>query len=470
MNYKLWELQWLIKPKLIYLIINLHFYGFHQIRSAFAKEKFKVPDQQYGKMTGYTQFITFITNIFIGNICDKRKNYKNMLLFLIVASTAVFLQFYINGLENLDKSIFWGIMLLYMIFNNPKQPLTDKIMISYLEKESIYGSKVYGRQRLWGTFSLSIATYFCEWLCKESNGILNFNNLIGYNIVTTVLAYLLITFAVQNKKPDENVVEEKPVEEIKNTVNRTGNVFQLLKNWEFMFFILIIFSNAITRSALTIYLNIFHKEILNIQPYDLPKSLPLGSNSILSVLNNNPIATLTTFGIVLEVAVLFFSEQIIDRLGYFWPLIIAQLVSIIRFLAYYLIPSTSKHVYGLSCIFELLRGVYFGLIHISSVHIAPGLAPSHLKATSQMIYQGTFSALGSLVSGYIFGDMFKDKISDSSILEREAVYKQIFLINTIISCITILVCFIKYGIKDRVLFDRCKEDEKLNGHRVESNC
>lgn len=458
------EDRFLLKPKLIYLIVNLHFYGFHQLRSAFAKEKFKVSDQNYGKITGYTQFVTFFTNILIGNICDRNKKYRGTLLFLIVASTTVFFHFYIEALTSLGSYVFWILLLLYMIFNNPKQPLTDKIMISYLEEKTSGGSKVYGRQRLWGTFSLSIATYICEWLCRQEDGDLNFKSLIDYNLVTTITALLTVFFVLKSSrneieipKPEDHAVLQ--TSEVPQ--DKSKNVLQLLKNWEFVFFILIIFSNAVTRSALTIYLNIYHKEILKIKPYSL-SSIPNGLKQILHPFNSNPLATLTTFGIVFEVIVLFFAENIINTVGYFWPLIIGQLVSIIRFLAYYLIGSDNEHVYGLSCIFELLRGIYFGMIHISSVHIAPRLAPSHLKATSQMIYQGTFSALGSLVSGYIFGDMFKSKIKDSSEYAREEIYKQIFLINTVISVITIGVCFIKYGLKEKILFNRAKEEEKLN--------
>ena len=80
------------------------------------------------------------------------------------------------------------------------------------------------------------------------------------------------------------------------------------------------------------------------------------------------------------------------------------------------------------------------MIHISSVHIAPKSAMPHLKATSQMKYQGTFAAVGSLISGYFFGDLLKSKLTkDSSFEQRESIYKLIFLINFVISMFTIII-------------------------------
>jgi len=468
--------NYLLAPKLIYLIVNLQFYGFHQLRFAFAKDRFGISEENYGKFTGYTQFLTFFTNLLIGDFSDKTKRYKPMLLSLIVISTIVFLQFYIGALTNTHTIVFWTLVMLYLMTNNPKAPLLDKMMIEYLECVSDAGPKIYGRQRLWGTLALSLATYLCEWCTSNGDGTFDFDYLVHYNVIATVLAFAVVAFLLNSRPASPRTAVEGPIQAqeapqatVAGRVRRHIPFLELFRNKEFMFFIMIIFSNAVTRSALTIYLSIFHKEILKIQPYTLPKSWSPVLKYLLNIFNSKPIATLATFGIIFEVGVMFIADKIIDRLGYFWPLIIAQMVSMLRFLAYYVMPSTSEHVYGFSCIFELLRGVYFGMIHISSVHIAPNLAPSHLKVTSQMMYQGTFAALGSLVSGYLFGDLFKSKLNeDSSEEERERVYKLIFLINFIISLMTIAVCFVKYGLIDKVLFSREKEQEKLSRYKTES--
>lgn len=458
------EANWLLAPKLTYLLVNLQFYGFHQLRSVFAKDKFNVSDEEYGKFTGYTQFLTFFTSILIGNFSDKTKKYKPILIFLLVISTVFFFHFYIDTLMGIHPWMFWVFIFLYLVSNNPKAPLLDKIIIGYLEDTSSAGPKVYGKQRLWGTISLSLATYICEWCTSNGDGTYSFEYLIHYNVIATILAIICVFFLINNKSQEpvhRNKLLDRQVE-IQNS-NKYMAFLELFKNKEFMFFILIIFSNAITRSALTIYLNRFHKDILNIRPYNLPKSWPGSIKSPLEVINQNPIATLTTFGIVFEMIVMFVADKVIDRLGYFWPLIIAQIISVVRFLAYYVMSSSNDHVYALSCLFELLRGIYFGMIHISSVHIAPKLAPPHLKATSQMMYQATFSALGSLISGQLFGNMLRPS-EISSFDEKEAIYRLIFLINTAIALITVVICIIKYGFIDGVLFSRQKENAKLNSY------
>ncbi|KAM0681092.1 hypothetical protein GINT2_000877 [Glugoides intestinalis] len=513
------ESKYLFAPKLVYLLVNLQFYGFHQLRFAFAKEKFGISEEVYGKFTGYTQFFTFFTNIMIGNISDRTKKHKKMLLCLTILSTLVFLHFYIAPVMGLHPMMFWVFIMLYLMVNNPKQPLLDKIIIEYLECFTAAGSKIYGKQRLWGTISLSLATFLCEWCITAEDGSFDFNYLIHYNLIATVLAVSSVFFLVKTKSDNvysrssqsgsleklekdakanqaETVennhnetsqnrdIEDQSINNEMNTVkevnlnklsysqnaeqSRSVAFIELFKNKEFMFFILVIFSNAVTRSALTIYLSLFHKEILKIKPYQLPEEWPVGLKSFIGIFNNKPISTLTTFGIVFEMGIMFIADKILDRLGYFWPLILAQLIAVVRFLAYYLLSSSNKHVYGLSCAFELLRGIYFGMIHISSVHIAPKLAPPSFKATSQMMYQGTFAAVGSLVSGYVFGDMFKHKITKlSTVAEKEIIYKQIFLINTVIALVTTVVCFVKYGIIDKVLFSREAENRKLNSYEIE---
>lgn len=487
--------KFLIAPKLTYLSVYLQFYAFYAMRFAFAKYKFGVSEEDYGKFTGYTQFITFFTSIMLGNYIDRTRKYKFTLISLILLSTAVFMCFYVESITSINPMMFWVLFQMYLILNNPKQPLLDKIVIEYLDSFSAIGSKIYGKQRLWGTLSISISTYLCEWcstVSKKKNSY-NFNNLIYFNIVATALAALCVIFLVNSKSntvedqlneqitekaeniektdqeaADKSADNKQSVQETSNSITSTGlrkylAFLELFKSTDYLFFFFVIFSNAITRSAVSIYLSLFHKEILMIAPYELPKNMPSILSTVLGVINNNPISTLATAGIVFEVLSLFFADKILVRLGYFFPLVISQIIATARFLAYYFISADNKHCYGLSCLFELLRGIYFGLIHISSVYIATKMAPSNLRATSQMVYQSTFSALGYLVSGYCFGNLFKGKLEAVNTYEgREAIYRQMFLINAAISLVTLAGCIVKYGFIDKVLFNKEAEKEKLN--------
>lgn len=473
------EVNYLIAPKILYFMTNLQYYTIHQFRPAFAREKFLVSQSQYGRFTGIIMFITFFTNILIGGVSDKTKKPKAVLMFLTMITGAIFMGFYFNPLMSISIYMFWGFMLLYLAFNNPKQPLLDKIMLDYLSDLPSVGPQVYGKQRLWGTVAYGAATYLCEWCLVEGSGKnkqYNFNNLIYYNLITTALSALVVSFLIKGKSnpaqsqdSEEKLQENEPQDLQQNQETNSSPIkdyLNLLADKEYLFFILIIFSNAVTRSAMSIYLTIYHREVLNVQPYDLPDSWPGWFKGLLGIFNEKPITTITFFGIAFEVIVMFISAGIIDKLGLFLPLLLAQLFSLIRFAAYYVLSEDSKHVYGYSCIFEFIKGIYFGLAHISAVQIATKLAPPNLKATSQMIYQGTFTALGSLVSGVVFSLLFDAKLKGDNEENKGDVFRTLFLTNGVVSCATILLYIYKYGIKDKVLFSRDKEEEKLNEAQI----
>ena len=293
------EEKFLIAPKILYFIVNLQYYTLHQFRDAFAKKKFEVSDSQYGKMTGIVTFISFFTSIFIGRFSDKTGKQKTILLFLTIITAAVFLNFYIDSLMKPSIYIFWFFILLYLVFNNPKQPLLDKIILDYLTIMPSAGPKVYGKQRLWGTIAYFSATFLCEWciLDKKTNTY-NFDNLIHYCLITTILAVLAIIFLIKNKnntstEEKESTSEKQNVNEQQNTTRsqlagRTSGYMELLKNKEFLFFIFIIFSNAITRSAMSLYLNNFLRDVLHVKPYVLPSHWPSWLQFSVSLLNDKP--------------------------------------------------------------------------------------------------------------------------------------------------------------------------------------
>lgn len=482
------EERYLFAPKILYFVINMQYYTLHQFRSVFAREKFLVSNSQYGRLTGIIMFVTFFTNIFIGGISDRAKNHRKVLFILTVFTAVFFGIFYIPQIMGVSGYTFWSVLLLYLVFNNPKQPLLDKIMLDYLGRMSA-GPKVYGKQRLWGTIAYGAATYISEWCLmagsnKEKDSKYNFDNLLGYCGITTLLAALAIVFLIRNKSPEataaEAILKESHeqagiAEDAENTTappapaaespaapeGSESGYITLLKNKEFLFFIIIMFSNAVTRSAMSLYLTTYHREVLKLKPYDLPDAWPAWLKSTVSLLNDKPITTLTFFGIAFEIIVMFVSEGILRHLGLFWPLLLAQVCSLFRFFAYYFMSNGSPHVYGLSCLFELIKGIYFGMAHISAVQIATRLAPPHLKATSQMIYQGTFNALGTLVSGLLFGAMFDAKLKNKSEDGKDQVFESLFLLNGFICFCTILVYIYKYGVRDRVLFNRETEEAKL---------
>lgn len=475
----------LIAPKILYFVINLQYYTLHSFRIFFATEKFKIGVSEFGKYIGITMFISFFTNIMIGNYSDKKKNYKYMLFFLTMITTIIFSLFYLDKIMKSSIMIFWILMLFYTIFNNPKQPLLDKIVLDYLFQMPC-GTGVYGKQRLWGTISYFIGSYIIEWcLTKNTNNKFsqnkdapksyNWENLLYYAFISTAISVISIILLIPNKN-DENLTEKEEKnttntdltdKEEKNTTNASiqnnssSNYMLLLKNHEYLVFILIMFSNAITRSSMSNYLSVYHKDILKLKAFNVSDSCPAIFRYFIGLVNGKPMSVLLLFGTAFEIIIMFFSQIILEKMGLFWPLLLAQIFSLIRFAAYYLLPINYSHKYLLSCLFELIKGLYFGLAHMSAVQIASKLAPSNLRTTSQMIYQGTFNALGSLVSGYFFGYIFDQSIKGGNLEAKKFAFQRLFLINFFISFITCGLYFLKYGVIDKVLFSRNAENEKL---------
>lgn len=461
------EEKYLISPKILYLFVNLQYYKLHQFRPYLAREKFKVSPGDLGTFSGAIMFISFFTNILFGNISDKFRCHKSMLIVLTIITTAFVFLLFIPGLDKIKgfNLPFWSILLLYLCFNNPIQPLLDKIIIDYLSETPSIDPKLYGKQRMWGTLAYGMATYIVEWMLLEGRKEkYNYNNLLYYALITTVISLACIIPLVKSKKNSDTL--SKPIkgdisqDELESRIARNSNISEILLNWEYMFFIGIIFFNAVTRSGMSHYMSIFQREVLHLKPYNLPSSWPNWLKDLVGIINNRPVSTLTIFGITFEMLFMFCSGSILKKFGLFLPLLAAQLVALSRFIAYYVIDYKSDHVYAYSCLFELVKGSYFGLAHMSAIQIATKLAPPYLRATSQMVYQGTFNALGALFSGYFFGRMFNSKLKAGNDCLDDA-FRNFFILNAAIASLTILAYVYKYGIKDRVFFNREAEERKL---------
>lgn len=449
-----WENKFLLVPKILQLVICLQYYTLHNLRHLFATEMFNISIQQYGTFNAYIQCITFFSNIFIGQTADRMGKHKKILLTLIFLTFGIMSSFYLTNIVVFNAVVFWIVLYIYQTFNLPKQPLLDKIIYDYLKERPNCSTEEYGKERLWGTVAYTAATFIAESMVKSyHNGVTsyNWNNLLLYCGIFTALSAVSLYFLVNTNENAKNV-------------NKTGGFVELLKNKEYSFFIFIMFMSAVTRQAMANYLGNFQARILQIKPYDLPKSWPVWWTFIVNIFNKNYISTFTVFGTFFEILSMYFSGAIISKLGYFMPLLIAQLISLVRFYAYYTMDKRSKHVFLYSCFIELIKGMYFGLAYISAFNIAAKLAPPYLSATSQMVFQGVFNALGSLVSGvafsFIFGDSLKSRKGPATESDIKS-FEILFFVNICITSATILLYIIKYGVIDKVLLNRENENKKL---------
>lgn len=440
-----------IPLKLLYFIINIQYYAFYYFRGNFASVEFHIEKDNFGQIFGIILAICFFTNSFIATLNDKFERPKFFMVCLLVISLICFEMFYFIPEAKDHKWIFWGIMFMYSFFSTGLPALLDRFALEYLQRNPHTNVTTYGRQRLWGTVGYSIGNIMVESLCRKDTKF-DFTNLKYYLPIVTVPAVLCTLWVVKSYGNQQ-----------RSTSDLEHSWSALLHNKEYVFFIFIIFLNGVTRAGMTIYLSIFLDEVLQLQSYDLSSKIPTFFANMINIFNNNPLSTTAMCGTILEILILFYSQNIVNSLGLYWPLLFAQIAQFARFAGYYILPYDHKHVFLYTCLFETIKGVNFGLTHSSGVQIANKLCPPHLKATSQMIYTGTFTGLASFFSGQIFGLLFSKtlKKKDAPIEERVSSFQSFFIVNMGINLVCILLFTAKYGFIDKTLsFDAFKDNRK----------
>ncbi|ADM12677.1 putative nucleoside transporter [Encephalitozoon intestinalis ATCC 50506] len=435
--------KYLLGPKALYVAISMQYYTLHKFRPLFAKEMFGIGESELGAM-GILLFVTFFTNILLATMNDKFGRPKIFMVALLSLSCIFFQLFYIERYFKGVRSMFWINLFAYLGTNTPIMALLDKIVLDYLNKFSDENTKAYGKQRIWGTAGYLISIFALEGIIRTTNSKsgIDFSGLRYYSLATTIIAVILVATLLEDSKsecrgPSYNIMSEWK---------------ELLRNREYLFFILIIFLNGFTRAAMTLYLPIYVKYVLKVKPYILPASWPAWVRSSLWALNNFPFGTITMFEISLEIGILFYFDIVSKKTGLLWPLLLSQISQTIRFVLYLILPPTNPHVFAFCCMFEIFKGINFGLSHGAGVQLAEKLCPPHLKATSQMIYNGAFTAISSVTAGLYFRYVFRNNETldpEEIIARRIESFRIFFMSNILVTTISIFLFLIKYGVRDK---------------------
>ncbi|CAD26097.1 SUGAR PERMEASE (MALTOSE-RELATED PERMEASE) [Encephalitozoon cuniculi GB-M1] len=444
--------KFLLTPKVLYFFVNLQYYTLHQFRGVFAKKKFGATDGDLAKYMGPMLGAIFFTNIFIGTMNDKFGRSHLFMVGALLLTCSLLQMFYVDSYMDIFPGMFWINLLLYMAFNNGIPPLLDKAVLDYLNGIPEAGARAYGKQRLWGTAGYGLSCKLIEKCIKDGDEF-RFGNLRYYSLATTAISATMVFLLLKSPASEGRTVRR----------DIAANCMELMRNGSYLFFILMILLNGITRQALSIYHTVYLTDILRIKGYDLPSSWPLWLQTIVNFFNESPVATATFCGMIFEVVMLYHFPAISKKIGLVWPFFIAQLFQIFRVGCYFLLDYNDPNVFLYCCLIELTRGVYFGLLQPSAVQLAMNLCPPHLKSTSQMIYHGTFTALGSLATSLVFGNLFSEdkmKGKDIPIEDRAANYKLFFFVNICFASVTTGLFVYKYFILDRISRHRSTDQEK----------
>ena len=174
---------------------------------------------------------------------------------------------------------------------------------------------------------------------------------------------------------------------------------------------------------------------------------------VLRVLNENKVAFLSASANLFEILIFLIAPFVIQNFGLLWPLIFSQVFLLFRFIGYYYLDSKNESAFYFALFYEMFKGASFGLAQLSAAALVRGFSPENLRASSQIIYNATYVALGTVASAIIFKSVL-------SVCNLEA-YSNFFLINGIITVSCIIMLVAKFGLVDKTLFDYLKFEEKL---------
>ncbi|KAH9386243.1 uncharacterized protein NEMAJ01_1139 [Nematocida major] len=437
MVYKQLNSSLFLTPKLLYVAVNVEYFLFYNLRQNFLTSK-GVKDGLQTLTLVFMLLSTFFSNMGIAYISDKLQRPKSILMFCLFFSSLLF-QVLLLPIPPVCVSIAF---IMYSMFILSTLPLLDRIVLEYLQKVMQAPASLYGRQRMFGTLTYCIINYLVEFLVfprgTKNSQTGNYSSLcIPYIVCAAIAGGLVYLLAPADR-----------VRRTTSSASRTRNPPQftkVLKNPAYMFFLLIILMNGVTRGVMSMYLSSYYKNILDFNNFKPPTSLPLYMQSALDVFYANPMATCSMFGIILEIAIFFLSKPLLGMFGLYWSFLFSQTAQGLRFVLYTYVTEKDPYRFEKCCAIELLKGVNFGLTHLSGVQLAVLLVPSNLKSTSQMIYTGTFVCLGT-VAGVIAGYFLKIDTFEGN--------QSMFTACALLSLAAVVLIILKYGILDGKLWGR----------------
>lgn len=402
------DTSYFLSLKTIYLTVALQHYVLYQFRSVFAENVFHIKKQDLGYYFGFLYFITFFTNVLIAAVTDRYNRYKATILAAIVVSSASFQLFFLPAVQHCGKPGFWGVMCTYLIFNSAVPSLVDSVVLDRC-------GAFYGTQRIFDSLGYILSIAFVEAIIMHK-GRWDFVRMQWYHVAVASAAFVACALLVRGMSSGRK----------KTQLVLSTSLFSA----SYCFFLLIILLNGIVRGNMSIYLPVFYKNILGL---DSPKK---GLPFPVSFLNRKPFTACTIAGTVGEIIVFFFTNRIIELLGLYWPILLGMVAQLLRVVLYLTINWQSQNVFLYVFLIEMLKGFCFGLVHSCGSRLAGEMCPPDLKFTSQMIYNGTYAALGSLIGGILGGAVFGE-------VDAEREFTMFYKVNICVIVSAIALLFFK---------------------------
>jgi len=319
--------------------------------SVYFQDYIGLTGSQIGMIMSITPVVAIIAQPVWGIITDSVQRPRQILT-LTVLATAIVGFFYSTVYSYLLLLIFTGLL---SVFQSAIIPISDSMAMSYVQKSNV----AYGSIRLWGAIGFALSVLVAGWL----------SDIIGLPVIFYLfaLAFLVTAFFAWNL-PDDR-------QSLKVDI-RTG-VKTLVKMPRFMLFLLTTFMIFGPISANNVYFGILITDVGG-------------------TLTGVGIAFLLAAGS--EAPFMKFAGSLIHKLGMLPILIVAGIISGMRWLIYFFEPSLYL-VYATT----ITQGLSVGLFIPAALQYVRDISPSSVRATAVSLYAAIGNGLGSWFCTFIGG-------------------------------------------------------------------
>lgn len=311
---------------------------------------------QIGLLIGIAPLVTLISLPLITGFADRTKRHK---LIMSVALLFVIAGLIIYTTLTTFTALFI-VTILIGIFFAPVMALANSATMFMLGE----WKEGYGRIRLGGTLGFSLVATLAGILVENHGLKIAFWSGAGI---------LFLSFLVSQKLTHGDKESGKPAD-----WNRIG---ELLKNPQFLLFLLLSLSGGISFATLNSYLFPYMKAVG-------AKEATMG--------------LALTIGTISELPAMFFAGQFIKRYKAFNIILFALAMTGLRFLLLGIATSPTLVLW-----IQLLNGLNYPLLTVAGVTFADEHAPEGFRATAQGLFNTATGGIGAALGGFAGGLLFE---------------------------------------------------------------
>ncbi|TBR45045.1 MFS transporter [Marinomonas agarivorans] len=242
----------------------------------------------------------------------------------------------------------WWSMLLFALFYSSLMPLTDSLSLRSIRNLNV----PYTRIRVGGSIGYIVAVTLAGMIIEAFGTFVIVPIMTGFTLLALVTSFY---------------VYEQPIDKIKTTTK--GNFFNLIKDKEILFFLLLAFLAFLSHAPFNVF---FAVHLLS---FDY---------------SGDQIGLLIALGVLIEIVVFFFIGNRIGQFNVLYVLLCCFLCGVVRwfFVAWY---ADNLFVVILT---QLMHCITFAVFHLVSIEQIGRLFPERYASQGQAMYSGIGIGLG----------------------------------------------------------------------------